>query len=97
MNEKLRSENNDYLFNCILSLKTVEECYDFFEDICTCSEINELGKRLRAAKMLANGKQYSEINAETGLSTATISRVNHSLKYGADGYRTVLDRTDKTK
>lgn len=95
MNEKLKNKNNDYLFKCILSLETVEECYCFFEDICTASELCELGKRIRAAKMLTDGKQYSDITEETGLSTATISRVNRSLKYGTDGYAMVLKRTDE--
>ncbi len=97
MKGNFKSKNNDYLFECILSLKTVEECYDFFEDICTSSEISELGKRMRAAKMLYDGRQYTEINEETGLSTATISRVNHSLKSGSDGYKTVLLRTSGVK
>lgn len=93
MSDKLRNDNNDYLFKCILNLKSVDECYNFFEDICTASEIQEMGKRIKAAKMLSDGKQYSDITAETGLSTATISRVNRSLKYGYDGYRIVLERT----
>ncbi len=93
MNDKLKNVNNDYLFECILKLETVEECYNFFEDICTASELQELGKRMRAAKMLTDGKQYTDITSETGLSTATISRVNRSLKYGCDGYKLVLDRT----
>lgn len=93
MNDKLKNANNDYLFECILTLESVEECYNFFEDICTASELQELGKRMKAAKMLTDGRQYMDITAETGLSTATISRVNRSLKYGCDGYKLVLDRT----
>lgn len=97
MNSKLKNENNDFLFECILSLKTVDECYSFFEDICTASELQEFGKRLKAAKMLTEGRQYSEITEQTGLSTATISRVNRSLRYGTDGYKLVLDRNGEVK
>ncbi len=95
MNSKLKNETNDYLFECILSLKTPEECYDFFEDLCTASELFELGKRMKAARMLTDGRQYTDITTETGLSTATISRVNRSLRYGSDGYKIVLERTKK--
>ena len=77
MSDKIRDENIDYLFKAILSLKDERECYNFFEDLCTVSEIKEMSKRLLAA---------------TGLSTATISRVNRCLKYGNDGYTTVLER-----
>lgn len=85
-------ENIDYLFRGILSLKSIDECYDFFEDLCTYKEILEMSRRLRAAKMLSDEKIYTEIAEITGLSTATISRVNRSLRYGNDGYKLVLDR-----
>lgn len=85
-------ENIDYLFRGILSLSSIDECYDFFEDLCTYKEILEMSRRLRAAKMLSDEKIYTEIAESTGLSTATISRVNRSLRYGNDGYRLVLDR-----
>lgn len=92
MNEKLRSNDIDRLFKGMLSLKTVEECYDFFEDLCTVAEIQEMARRLAAAGMLKNGEKYTTIAERTGLSTATISRVNRSLKYGSDGYLKVLSR-----
>lgn len=92
MNAKLKNAHNDFLFECILKLETIEECYSFFEDICTASELQEFGKRMRAAKMLYDGNPYSDITGETGLSTATISRVNRCLKYGSDGYNLVLNR-----
>lgn len=82
----------DYLFKAILTLETVDDCYDFFEDLCTVSEVQEMSKRILAAKMLQNNKVYSEIAEETGLSTATISRVNKCLKYGNEGYIKALDR-----
>ena len=92
---KLKDEKIDMLFEAILTLESVEECYSFFEDLCTISELKEMSKRLYAAKLLNNNQIYNEIAAQTGLSTATISRVNRCLKYGNDGYLTVLDRLDK--
>jgi len=95
MNSKLRDENTDRLFKAILQLKTIEECYNFFEDICTISEIKALVQRLEVAMLLRQGKTYSEISESTGASTATISRVNRCLLYGADGYNMILDRLEK--
>lgn len=92
MSEKTRNKDTDFLFEGILKLQTLEECYAFFDDLCTVSETFEMSKRLKAAKMLRDGKGYAEVGRETGLSTATISRVNRSLKYGNDGYAVVLDR-----
>ena len=92
MKEKMKDEKIDLLFQSILSLKTVEECYDFFEDLCTVPEIQEMSRRLYAAKLLSENCIYTDIAERTGLSTATISRVNRCLKYGADGYTTVLAR-----
>ena len=92
MSNKIKDENVDYLFAAIRSLKTDEECYNFFEDLCTVSEIKEMSKRLLAARLLSENCIYSDIAKKTGLSTATISRVNRCLKYGNDGYQTVLDR-----
>ena len=94
MNEKLKSPSVNNLFKAILSLETVEECYDFFEDLCTVAEIREMAKRISAAHMLSDGKKYTEIADETGLSTATISRVNRALKYGSDGYLKALSRIE---
>ena len=87
--------DKDFLFECILSLETVEECYDFFEDLCTPREVEEMSKRIRAARMLAENSVYTEVVNETGLSTATISRVNRCLKEGSDRYATVLSRVKK--
>ncbi|MCQ2426581.1 MAG: YerC/YecD family TrpR-related protein [Lachnospiraceae bacterium] len=97
MTDKLRDERTDLLFRAVLSLDNLDECYHFFEDICTISEIQEMAKRLTAAKMLNENYIYTEIAEQTGLSTATISRVNRALKYGNDGYTIVLDRIGKRK
>lgn len=95
MNSKIKCESIDKLFEAILILESIEECYRFFEDICTIAEIKALAQRLEVAKMLRSKKTYSEIGDATGASTATISRVNRSLNYGADGYNMVLDRLGK--
>ena len=95
MNSKIRDEYTDNLFEAILLLENIEECYKFFEDICTISEIKALAQRLEVAKMLRQKKTYSEISEKTGASTATISRVNRCLLYGADGYNMILDRLEK--
>lgn len=92
--KKLRCKDVDTLFEAILSLKTVEECYSFFEDACTIKEIIEIAQRLKAAKMLRDGVNYAVISKETGMSTATISRVNKCLEYGNGGYNIVLDRLE---
>ena len=89
---KLKSKMVDELFEAILSLKKVEDCYKLFEDLCTVNEIHSLAQRFAVARMLDEGKKYDEITAKTGASTATISRVKRFLDYGADGYRLVLDR-----
>ena len=85
-------ENIEFLYRSIVTIDNVEDCRTFFEDICTTSEILEMSRRLKAAKMLSEGIVYAEIAAQTGLSTATISRVNHCLKYGSEGYIKVLDK-----
>ena len=97
MNNKLKSEAADRLFDGILQLKTTEECYAFFEDICTIHEIQSLAQRFEVARMLQKGVTYSEIAAKTGASTATISRVNRALNYGEGGYKTVLERLGEEK
>ena len=94
MSKKIRTEAVDYLFSAILSLKDKEECYTFFEDICTINELLSLSQRFEVAKMLREHKTYLE--EKTGASTATISRVNRSLNYGNDGYDMVFERI-KTK
>jgi TrpR-related protein YerC/YecD len=94
MIENIKSGHTDYLFEAIMSLENREEFYRFFDDLCTVAEIEDMSKRLQAAKMLRSGEVYSEISAKTGQSTATISRVNRCLKYGSDGYNIVLDRLE---
>ena len=97
MKSKIRDEKIDYLFRGILTLDSMEDCYNFFEDLCTVSELKEMSRRMLAAKMLRENYIYSEIAAQTGLSTATISRVNRCLKYGNDGYLSVLERIEKRR
>ena len=92
MNRKLKDEDMDILFRGILKLQTVEDCYDFFEDLCTIAELRAKVQRFQVARMLDEGRMYSDIVQETGASTATISRVNKCLVYGSDGYRKMLDR-----
>ena len=92
MNKKIKTEAVDCLFEAILSLKTKEECYSFFEDLCTIAELRAMVQRFQVARMLDEGRIYSDIVQETGASTATISRVNKCLVYGSDGYRKMLDR-----
>ena len=92
MNSKLKELEVENLFEAILCLENREECYNFFEDLCTVTELKALSQRFQVAKMLDSGKVYSDIVATTGASTATISRVNRSLNYGCDGYRVLFDR-----
>ncbi|WP_343210045.1 YerC/YecD family TrpR-related protein [Anaerolentibacter hominis] len=92
MNKKIKTPAVDYLFEAILSLKSPEECYIFFEDICTINELLSLSQRFEVARMLREKKTYMEIAEKTGASTATISRVNRSLNYGNDGYDMVFER-----
>ncbi len=91
----IKNDMTDSLFEAILSLKTVEECYKFFEDVCTVKEIKAIAQRLEVAKMLKNKQLYSKIVADTGASTATISRVNRSLMYGSEGYDIVFRRLEE--
>ncbi|PAB59254.1 YerC/YecD family TrpR-related protein [Anaeromicrobium sediminis] len=92
---KLKSEFIDELFDAFMLLESKEEYYRFFEDICTIKEIQSLAQRLKVAKLLREKKTYNEIEEITGTSTATISRINRCLSYGADGYNLVLDRLEK--
>ena len=87
----------DHLFEAILALKSVEECYSFFEDFCTVNEILYFSQRYEVAKMLREKKTYLEIAEKTGASTATISRVNRSLNYGSDGYDMIFARLNEAK
>lgn len=90
LRNKLKDDLTDQLFKAILSLRTEEECYQFFEDVCTVSEIKAMAQRLEVAKMLDQGCIYDTIVEKTGASTATISRVKRCLVYGEDGYNNVL-------
>lgn len=92
---KLKREDIDELFEAVLSLKNQEECYRFFEDICTINELYAIAQRLQVAKLLNEGMTYNQIEESTQASTATISRINKCLNYGADGYKTVLGRIVK--
>lgn len=93
MNKKIKTESVDALFDAVLSLQNREECYCFFEDLCTVNELLSLSQRFEVASMLRKHKTYLEIAEKTGASTATISRVNRSLNYGNDGYELVFERT----
>ncbi|GAB6099974.1 YerC/YecD family TrpR-related protein [Halanaerocella petrolearia] len=95
MNDKLKDELTESLFEAILLLEDKEECYKFFEDICTIKEVKSMAQRLEVARMLKEGATYDEIAEQTGASTATISRVKRYLNYGADGYQLILDRMDE--
>ncbi len=90
--KKLHTEAVDRLFEVILNLKDLDECYDFFEDICTIKELQDISQRLEVAELLSQNISYLEISKKTGASTATISRVNKCLLYGNDGYKTALER-----
>ena len=89
---KRDDKNIEFLFKAILKLENMEECYDFFEDLCTVQELRTLSQRLVVAKMLSEKSVYTDIVNETGASTATISRVNRSLQYGCDGYDKIFER-----
>ncbi|MCI1269905.1 MAG: YerC/YecD family TrpR-related protein [Ruminococcus sp.] len=92
MIDKIKSPNMDLLFEAILSLNSVDECYEFFDDLCTGLELKAFSQRLQVAKLLTEHRVYNQIVTDTGASTATISRVNRSLKDGNNGYNTVFDR-----
>ena len=95
VNPKLKDELADQLCEAVLLLRDTEECYQFFEDVCTIGELKALTQRLEVARMLDAGHTYDDIVARTGASTATISRVKRCLHYGADGYKIVLERLQK--
>ena len=97
MNNKLIDEQTNRLFDAVLNLKTREECYQLFEDLCTVSELRAMSQRFHVAELLSEGRIYTDITQETGASTATISRVNRSLVYGTDGYKNALERLRKAK
>ena len=96
MNNKNRYSDKEHeLYRAILELKTPEECYNFFVDLCTVSELKAMEQRFQVARMLSRGMIYHDILEETGASSATISRVNRALNYGSDGYTTVMARLDE--
>ena len=95
MNPKIKDDMTDTLFEAILKLENVEECYAFCEDICTINEIKSLAQRLEVAKLLEQKVTYTDIQHRTGASTATISRINRCLSYGSDGYKLILERISK--
>ena len=95
MNKKIKTDAVDRLFEAILCLENKDECYSFFEDLCTVNELLSLSQRFEVAAMLKKHKTYLEIDEKTGASTATISRVNRSLNYGTDGYELIFQRMDK--
>ncbi|MBQ1194419.1 MAG: TrpR YerC/YecD [Lachnospiraceae bacterium] len=97
MTKKIRTEEVNHLFEAILTLENAEECYQFFEDICTVNELLSIAQRFEVASMLRNNNTYIEISENTGASTATISRVNRSLNYGNDGYDMVFRRIKENK
>ena len=93
--KSIHTEAADRLFDAILTLETKEECYAFFEDLCTVKEIEDMTSRFTTALMLDEGKNYNTISEATGVSTATISRVSKCLQYGPGGYRQILDKLKK--
>ena len=95
--DKLRGRSLDQLFEAILTLQNLEECYRFFDDLCTINEIQSLAQRLEVARLLQSGHKYHEIEKKTGASTATISRVKRCLNYGNDAYKMVIDRLEAKK
>ena len=90
-----RDPQTDALFESILALESVEECYMFFEDLCTVREVRDLGQRLEVAKLLRQGSSYQQAAAATGVSSATVGRVKKCLDYGPGGYRLILDRVEE--
>ena len=97
MGNLVHNDALDSLFEAILALDSMEECYDFFEDLCTVPELKAISQRFKVATLLLDGNVYSSIVAQTGASTATISRVNRLLSYGCDGYKKVLARLEAEK
>ena len=95
MDIEFKNENTEFLVKCIMQLKTEKECYDFFQDLCTVNEFHSMAQRCVVAKMLSDKKVYNDIVKATGASTATISRVNRSLNYGADGYEKIFERVEE--
>lgn len=97
MSKQIRTEAVEHLFEAVLKLENKEECFRFFEDVCTVNELLSLSQRFEVARMLTKNKTYLEIAEQTGASTATISRVNRSLNYGNDGYHLVFSRMEENQ
>lgn len=97
INEKGKAEDFEFLYDAVLHLQSIQECDNFFKDLCTMQELISIAQRLRVAKLLSEKKIYNSIVKETGASTATISRVNRTLNYGNDGYTLIFERMDKDK
>ena len=97
MPSKLKDEKLDCLFRGILTLETVEDCYSFFEDLCTVKEISDMAQRLEAAKLLLGGSTYDQIVKAVEISTATISRINRCIQYGSGGYRATIEKVRGTQ
>lgn len=97
MKREVKPERNTEMYEAILTLKTVDECIKFFDDLCSVTEIRAIEQRFQVARMLSRGMIYSDILEKTGASSATISRVNRSLQYGADGYEIVFSRLENGK
>ncbi len=95
--KNFQTDSTKEFFKALLLLKSEDECSNFFEDICTVKELQDISQRLEVAKMLSKGKSYQIVSKETGASTATISRVNRCLVYGSGGYKIILDRLDSTE
>ncbi|MDL2252895.1 YerC/YecD family TrpR-related protein [Ruminococcaceae bacterium OttesenSCG-928-I18] len=89
-----RNKDTDRLFKAVMSLETVDECYDFFEDLCTMKELADMTQRFKVAGMLLDGNTYEQIIEKVEISTATISRINRCIQYGGGGYKTAIDRVD---
>lgn len=94
---KVRNDQTDLLMEAVQQLQSTEDAYRFFEDICTIAEVKSMAQRIEVARLLRAGVTYQEIAKKTGASSATISRVNRALLYGADGYRRVLDAMESTE
>jgi len=92
LNDKLKNQQMENLLRAVLSLKNMEECYSFFEDLCTVTELKSMAQRFEVARLLSEGHVYGDVVKITGASTATISRVNRALNYGNDSYRMALER-----
>ena len=97
MNKNIKNPRNEEMYKAILSLRTVDECMKFFDDLCSISELRAMEQRFEVARLLEQGMIYNDILEKTGASSATISRVNRSLRYGADGYAIAFERLDAEK